>query len=239
MNNLLKRVLDLSLSIITLIALFPFMLIVMLVLRFTGDGQVFFRQTRIGYKNQPFTIWKFCTMLKNNPKVPNSSLTVKNDPRLTPVGRFLCRTKINELPQLFNVIKGEMSIVGPRPVMKCNFDVYHETVKERINNRKPGITGVASIVFRNEEELMAKSNLPTRQFYNEYIAPYKGQLGLWYLENGTITTDLKVIFITFWVILFPKSQLLFKVLKQIPENPLFHTSKGTPELAYSYKIKPI
>jgi len=238
MNNLLKRVLDLCLAIIALIIFLPFFPFIAFVLRFTGDGQIFFRQTRIGYKNQPFTIWKFCTMLKNNPNVPNSSLTVKNDPRLTKIGRFLCRTKINEIPQLINVIKGEMSIVGPRPVMKCNFVIYPKTVQERINNRKPGITGVASVVFRDEEELMAKSKLPTRQFYNEIIAPYKGALGIWYLENGTILTDLKVIFITFWVVLFPKSQLLFKALKGLPKSSLFQETLTVPDLSYAaYKAK--
>jgi len=177
-------------------------------------------------------------MLKNNPNVPNSSLTVKDDPRLTKVGKFLCKTKINELPQLINVIKGEMSIVGPRPVMECNFVIYPKKVKERINNRKPGITGVASVVFRDEEELMSKSTLPTRQFYNEIIAPYKGELGIWYLENGTIIIDLKVIFITFWVVLFPKSQLLFKTLKGLPKSSLFHETSATPDLSYStYKSK--
>ncbi len=237
MNKILKRVIDLSIAIIALIAFFPFSLIVMLVLRFTGDGQVFFKQTRIGYKNEPFTMWKFCTMLKNNPNVPNSSLTVKNDPRLTKVGRFLCRTKINELPQLINVLKGEMSIVGPRPVMKCNFLVYPIEIQQRINNKKPGITGVASVVFRDEEELMAKSELPTRQFYNEKIAPYKGQLGIWYLEHGTIATDLKVIFLTFWVVIFPKSQLLFKTLKGLPESALFEKKSLVPKRGFSYKVK--
>ena len=237
MNKLLKRLLDVSLVSIALIVFLPLLPLIILVLRLTGDGQVFFRQTRIGYQNKPFTIWKFCTMLKNNPNVPNSSLTVKNDPRLTKVGRFLCRTKINELPQLINVLKGDMSIVGPRPVMKCNFLVYPLEIQQRINNKKPGITGVASVVFRDEEQLMSESELPTRQFYNEYIAPYKGQLGIWYLENGTITTDLKVIFITFWVIFFPKSQLLFKALKGLPQNTLFEKKSLTPNRRFSYIVK--
>ena len=237
MNYLLKRLLDVSLASIALIVFLPFLPLIILMLRFTGDGQVFFRQTRIGYKNKPFIIWKFCTMLKNNPNVPNSSLTVKNDPRLTKVGRFLCRTKINELPQLINVLKGEMSIVGPRPVMKCNFLAYPVAIQQRINNKKPGITGVASVVFRDEEELMAKSELPTRQFYNEKIAPYKGQLGIWYLEHGTIMTDLKVIFITFWVVVFPKSQLLFKALKGLPESALFEKKSLVPSRRFSYKVK--
>lgn len=237
MNNSLKRLLDVSLASIALIIFLPFLPLIILMLRFTGDGQVFFRQTRIGYKNKPFTIWKFCTMLKNNPNVPNSSLTVKNDPRLTRVGRFLCRTKINELPQLINVLKGEMSIVGPRPVMKCNFLAYPIEIQQRINNKKPGITGVASVVFRDEEQLMSESGLPTRQFYNEEIAPYKGLLGIWYLEHGTIVTDLKVIFITFWVIFFPKSQLLFKVLRGLPQSALFEKKSLIPKRTFSYKVK--
>src|SRR5690606_2286133 len=109
---------------------------------------------RVGYKNKTFSIWKFATMLKNSPNMPGGLITTKKDPRITPMGGFLRKTKINELPQLINILKGDMSFVGPRPVMQKSFEQYPPEIQKIIYNVKPGLTGIGSIVFRDEEQLI-------------------------------------------------------------------------------------
>ena len=144
------------------------------------------------------------------------SLTLRNDPRITPMGGFLRKTKINELPQIINVLLGTMSVVGPRPQMQVDFDVYPEHVKKIIYNSKPGITGIGSIVFRDEEKEISDSTLPPHEHYAKYIAPYKGALEIWYQKNKSFYTDFMLIFLTAWVIVFPESQLTYKVFSDLP-----------------------
>ena len=147
------------------------------------------------------------------------SLTLRNDPRVTPVGRWLRKTKINELPQIFNVLKGDMSIVGPRPQMEVDFKAFPEPIQQVIYNVKPGITGIGSIVFRDEEKIISESELPPREVYERIIAPYKGELEIWYQKHLSLYTDLMIIFLTAWVILFPKSQLYYKIFRDLPVRP--------------------
>ena len=123
-----------------------------------------------------------------------------------PFGKFLRKTKINELPQIFNVINGSMSIVGPRPQMEVDFLVYPKNVQKLIYNSKPGITGIGSIIFRDEENDISKAVDP-KLYYREIIAPKKGKLELWYLNKISPTCDLKLIFITAWVIIFSESKM--------------------------------
>ncbi|MCE1199800.1 MAG: sugar transferase, partial [Marinilabiliales bacterium] len=127
--------------------------------------------------------------------------------------------KINEIPQLINILKGDMSIVGPRPLVDKTFDPYPQHVKERIYDVKPGLTGIGSIVFRDEEQLLSNTKLPTHQFYAEHISPYKGELELWYQKHLSFYTDWMLIFLTAWVIVFPKSDLAYKVFKDLPHKP--------------------
>jgi lipopolysaccharide/colanic/teichoic acid biosynthesis glycosyltransferase len=190
----------------------------MILLVLTGEHYIFYRQRRIGYKNREFQILKFATMLKDSPNMGTGIITVKNDPRVTFMGRFLRKTKINELPQIFNVLLGDMSIVGPRPLVEKNFKAYPEDMQALINNSKPGITGVGSIVFRDEETLISASGEDPHTFYKEKIAPYKGALEIWYLENRSLITDIKLIILTAWVILFPKSDLINKWFKNLPKR---------------------
>ena len=161
-------------------------------------------------------------MLKNSPNMPGGIITLKKDPRITPLGGFLRSTKINELPQLINIIKGEMSIVGPRPVMPISFAAYPDEIKNSIYQVPPGLTGIGSIIFRDEEALITRvknQGGDTWNFYQESIYPYKGALELWYQDHVSFYTDLMLIFLTAWVILFPKSNLPFTVFKDLPKRP--------------------
>jgi len=186
----------------------------------TGEHYVFYSQRRIGLQNRYFNILKFATMLKNSPNMGSGLITLRNDPRVTPVGKFLRMTKINELPQVFNVLLGDMSIVGPRPLVDKTFSAYPQNVQSRVYHCKPGITGVGSIVFRDEEALMSMTKIPPQEFYQKIIAPYKGELELWYQEHQSVWVDLAIIFLTGWVVLFPKSQLVFRIFKNLPKRSL-------------------
>jgi lipopolysaccharide/colanic/teichoic acid biosynthesis glycosyltransferase len=179
---------------------------------------VFFVQQRVGRGGQPFGLYKFATMLKDSPNVGTGTVTVKGDSRILPLGRFLRKTKVNELPQLLNVVMGDMSIIGPRPQTRRCFDAFPEASQSAIIRVRPGLSGVGSIVFRNEEELMDASNEPER-FYDEVIMPYKGKLEEWYVSRQGIRTYLMAVFITAWVVLFPKSRLIWRLFRGLPAPP--------------------
>lgn len=149
------------------------------------------------------------------------SITTRNDPRVLPFGRFLRKTKINELPQILNVLNGTMSIVGPRPLVEKGFLLYSEDIRERIYDLRPGITGIGSIVFRDEEKYLSVSGIDPQEFYKSKIMPYKGALELWYQDHISLVTDAKLIFLTVWVILFPRTALPYKWLKGLPPRPEF------------------
>jgi lipopolysaccharide/colanic/teichoic acid biosynthesis glycosyltransferase len=221
MYNIIKRIFDIFTSGLAMLILTPLLIPVIIGLSLTGEGYVFYRQERLGYRNKPFLIWKFATMLKNSANMPGGYLTVKKDPRLTPLGDFLRKSKINELPQLFNIFRGDMSIVGPRPVMKISFDAYPNNIKKVIYNVKPGLTGIGSIIFRDEEELI--TNVKDKggdvvNFYKNEIYPLKGELEIWYQANRSFFLDFKLIFMTAWVIFFPKSKLYKKWFKDLPKR---------------------
>jgi len=224
MYTIIKRFFDILFAALGLLLLSPVLLPIILALRLTAEGEVFYRQKRVGYQNRHFGIWKFATMLKNSPNMGTGSLTLRNDPRVTPVGRFLRKTKINELPQLINVLTGEMSFVGPRPQMQVDFDVYPAEVREKIYSVTPGITGIGSIVFRDEERLLSRPGIEPKAFYAEHIAPYKGALEMWYLRRRSFYTDLLILLLTAWAIAFPHSQLHYKVFPDLPALP--ETFKG-------------
>jgi lipopolysaccharide/colanic/teichoic acid biosynthesis glycosyltransferase len=209
-----KRLLDILLATIALILLSPILLPIMIILKFTGEHDIFYFQKRVGYKNKPFDIWKFATMLKNSPNIGTGEITLRNDPRVLPMGGFLRKTKINELPQIFNVLKGDMSIVGPRPLMEVSFKLYNEATQKNIYNAKPGITGIGSVIFRDEEKLVSEA-VDAKEMYNK-IFPFKGQLEMWYQKNASIFTDLKIIFLTAWSIVFPQNKLATKFFKDLP-----------------------
>ena len=217
-KKIFKRIIDLALVLVALLFLSPILLVCMVVLFLTGEHKVFYFQERIGKKNQPFFICKFATMLKNSPNIGTGTITTRNDPRVLPFGNFLRKTKINELPQIFNVLLGSMSVVGPRPLVVKHFDMYSNEVKEKIGEMTPGITGIGSIVFRDEEKILSESENP-REIYKDKVAPYKGALELWYQQNISFSVDIKIIILTFVIVVFPKSDLHYKMLKNLPKKP--------------------
>jgi lipopolysaccharide/colanic/teichoic acid biosynthesis glycosyltransferase len=217
MYKSIKRLTDILLSLIALIILLPLFIPIIIVLLLTGEHEVFYGQERVGYKNKPFRIWKFATMLKNSPNMGPGDVTVRNDPRVTPAGKFLRISKLNELPQLFNIINGDMSLVGPRPLMRKSFDRYSLELQQRIYNVRPGLTGIGSLIFRDEEALVTASGMDPHEFYQKVIMPHKGALEVWYQEHLSIYTDLMIIFLTAWYIVFPQSQLVYKVFPQLPK----------------------
>ena len=223
MYPVIKRFFDFLFSLIGILIISPILIPIMIGLKLTGEGYIFYEQKRVGYKNKLFNILKFATMLKNSANMAGGAITMKNDFRITPMGGFLRKTKINELPQLFNVLKGDMSFVGPRPVMKeQSFDFYPADVKAVIFNVPPGITGIGSVVFRDEEELITNAKERgenPKLYYQNEIYPYKGQLEKWYQANQSFTVDFKILFLTAWTILFPSSELVFHWFTELPQKP--------------------
>lgn len=221
MYVVVKRVCDIGLALILLILLSPLLIPIALILRFTGEGYVFYKQRRIGLGNKYFDILKFATMLKNSPNMGTGVITLRNDPRLLPLGKFLRKTKINELPQIINVLTGDMSIVGPRPLVDRTFNAYPEAIRFRVYESKPGITGIGSIVFRDEEKLISESGMDPYEFYKAHVAGYKGKLEMWYNEHKGFFVDLMIILLTAWVIIFPSSMLVYKVFKDLPKREIY------------------
>lgn len=233
MYRIAKRFLDLMLSLIALLVLSPLLIPICIALRITGEGYVFYFQKRMGLYNKKFDIWKFATMLKNSPNIGSGTITLRNDSRVTPVGRYLRKSKLNELPQIMNVVLGDMSIVGPRPLDDKAFSYYSAEVQERIYQVKPGITGIGSIVFRDEERIISASEEDPHEFYRKNIAPYKGALELWYQQKASFTLDLTIIFLTAWVIIFPKSEMHFRLFKDLPQRPDIFKSEAQIEESIS------
>ena len=202
----MQRLFDLVISGLSILVLSPLLLPIILLLRITGEGEVFFSQERMGKGGSLFSLHKFATMLKDSPNIGSGTLTVQNDPRILPLGNFLRKTKINELPQLLNVFKGDMSIVGPRPQSSRNFSAFSEDVQKNIMLVSPGLTGLGSIFF-SDEEAMLTSAVNHDEFYDSVIMPYKGQLETWYVNHASILIDLKVVYVTALKIIFPKLKL--------------------------------
>ena len=221
MYSFLKRLFDIFFSGLAILLLIPILIPVMIGLKLTGEGYVWYKQERLGINNKPFFVWKFATMLKDSASMPGGYITLRQDPRLTPMGGFLRKSKINELPQLFNIFLGQMSFVGPRPVMQISFNSYPDNVKKMIYNVKPGLTGVGSIIFRDEEQLITneKNNGgDVQNFYTNKIYPFKGKLEIRYKKNRSFKIDLIIIFITAWVILKSDSRIYEKLLKTLPKR---------------------
>jgi len=219
MYSFLKRLLDITVSFITLVILLPLFIPIIIALRLTAEGEVFYFQERIGLNNSRFQIWKFATMLKNSMNMGTGSITLQNDFRVTPIGKFLRKTKINELPQIINILKGDISLVGPRPLVTKTFSAYSAEVQEQIYKVKPGLTGIGSIIFRDEESIIsAVKEEDPHEFYKRVIAPYKGELEMWYQDHRSFFLDLQLIFLTAWVILFPESRLYEKWFKDLPKR---------------------
>jgi lipopolysaccharide/colanic/teichoic acid biosynthesis glycosyltransferase len=213
-----KRFCDFTVALLLLLLLLPILLPFILALKLTAEGYVFYFQKRIGYKNRPFDIWKFATMLKNSPNMGTGTITLRNDPRVTRVGGVLRKTKINELPQIINVLLGDMSLVGPRPLDDKAFNSYPDDIRDRVYLVRPGITGIGSVIFRDEEKIISESGMEPRECYKQIIAPYKGALEMWYQRNQSFFTDLRILFLTVWVVVFPESRLPYRLFNDLPKR---------------------
>ncbi|MCX5847587.1 MAG: sugar transferase [Deltaproteobacteria bacterium] len=198
---MMKRLFDLFLAVPAFLIFFPFGLVIALILKFTGEGWIFFVQERVGLGDSRFGLLKFATMLRDSPK--SGTITEKNDPRILPFGRYLRATKINELPQILNVIKSDMSIVGPRPLAEGEFIYYPDDIKKIILQMKPGLTGMGSLFLRNEEVILFESKKEKTRCYIEDVIPLKGALEKWYFEHRSFCVDLKIIMATALAIVAP------------------------------------
>tara|TARA_Y100000766_G_C18834472_1_gene569714 strand:+ start:239 stop:922 length:684 start_codon:yes stop_codon:yes gene_type:complete len=212
------RFFDILFSGLALLVLSPLLLPIALILKFSGEGEIFFLQDRVGKDGQVFKLFKFATMLKDSPLIGTRTITIKDDPRVLPFGKFLRKSKINELPQLLNILRGDMSIIGPRPLTKNNYSAYSDLSQRIISNVRPGLSGIGSIAFRGEEELMQEAET-SESFYSEIIAPYKGSLEEWFVQNKSLKIYFFSIFITLWVVIVPKSNILWKSFKTLPAPP--------------------
>ena len=210
---MIKRFFDIVASFIGLLIISPILIPVMIILKFTGEGEVFYLQERIGKGNKAFHITKFATMLKDSPNI--GGYTVRGDPRVLPFGRFLRKSKINELPQLWDILRGKMSLVGPRPQMTRIHNDYPENFYVVLESLRPGVTGIGSIIFRDEEAILTHA-VDKDYCYKQQIIPYKADLEIWYMENQGFFLDIALIFMTLWVIIKPNSQILYSLYPSIP-----------------------
>lgn len=219
----MTRFFDILFSGIAIILLLPFMIPIMIGLKLTGEHDIFYGQERIGKGGKPFKVLKFATMLRNSPNLAGGLYTAENDPRILPMGRFLRKTKINELPQLINIFKGDMSVIGYRPYVPVHYEQYSEDVKKVMASSRPGLSGIGSIAFRNEEEILHKFKDAKEKddFHNNVITPYKGKLETWYIRHKNLGLYFKLIFMTIDAVLHPKSKkwrTSFKDLPPVPEK---------------------
>ena len=212
------RLLDILFSTLALSLLLPLFIPVVLILRLTGEGEIFFSQKRVGKGGNLFNLLKFATMLKDSPSIGSGTVTLKNDPRVLPFGKFLRKTKINELPQLFNILFGDMSVVGPRPQTRRCFEVFPKDLQPIISSVRPGLSGLGPVVFRDEENILSE-NSKSVDFYDQVIAPYKGDVEAYYIKVIGMFSYFKIIFLTLWVVIFPKSGAVWKVFPKIPKPP--------------------
>lgn len=214
----MQRLFDIIFSTLALFLLSPLLMPITLVLRFSGEGEVFFIQKRVGKDGNCFGLFKFATMLKDSPNIGTGTITMKGDPRILPFGRFLRKTKINELPQFLNIFLGDMSVIGPRPLTKQTFSCYSAVTQDVIKLVRPGLSGVQQVVIRDEEGLMDGASASV-SFYDSVLAPYKGELEKWFVSNKSLSIYFLSILMTVWIILVPRSSLVWRVFKDLPEPP--------------------
>ena len=194
------------------------MIPIMVILKLTGEHDIFYQQKRVGRHGQEFGLLKFATMLRNSPQLAGGLYTSKNDPRMLPLGSFLRKTKINELPQLINIFIGQMSVVGYRPTVREHFEGYPAAAKEKLYNARPGLTGIGSLAFRNEEEILQNFD-NKKAFHQNVIAPYKAALECWYMDHRNLGAYFKLIFMTAYAVLRPSSNSWRMCFKDLPPVP--------------------
>ncbi len=217
----MQRVCDIIFSISACILLLPFAIPIVLILALTGEHEIFYAQSRVGENGKEFPLLKFATMLKNSPSMGTGEITIKNDPRVLPFGRILRSTKVNELPQLLNILFGQMSFVGPRPLTPKHFNFYSEHEKSIVASMKPGLTGVGSIVFRDEEGILDRfvKGPEKAEYYRTVITPYKAELEGWYKERRSLGLYFKIIAATACAVLNVPSNVYLSWFTDLPAPP--------------------
>ena len=210
------RFFDIFFSTLFILLLTPFFFIIIIFLKFTGEGEIFFLQKRVGIDEKLFKVIKFVTMLKESPHTETGSVTIKNDPRILKYGNFLRKTKINELPQLINILLGDMSFIGPRPLTLDVFNKYPLEIRKKISKIKPGLSGIGSIYFRNEENFLSSSSFQSN-FYQSLVN-YKGRLEMWYIDNISIKNYFYLIALTI-IVLFYSNINFNKIFLKLPKAP--------------------
>jgi lipopolysaccharide/colanic/teichoic acid biosynthesis glycosyltransferase len=213
------RFFDIFFSLLGILFLGPLLIPISILLLFTGEHKVFYKQNRVGKCGKVFGLLKFATMLEDSPNLPGGDITSGNDPRVLKYGNFLRKTKINELPQLINILRGDISIIGPRPLTPKNFQMYNPDVQVMISKVRPGLSGIGSMVFRDEESVIALSPKSSIKCYQEDISPYKGKLECWFIDNKSFLLYLALILITAWIVVFPKSKIIWKIFPELPSPP--------------------
>lgn len=203
-------------AVIAIVLTAPIMALTLFMLVLSGESSPILAQWRVGRSGHLFLFYKFRTMkrLKGADKGP--SLTLANDSRITFLGRFLRFSKIDEFLQFFNVLNGDISFVGPRPLMPEIFKLYDKEDQQIIASVKPGITGLGSVVFRDEQAIMVNSAKSSEQVYKQQIAPVKALLETWYVENQSLLIDFKILVITVWSVLYSRTKLVYRLFKNIP-----------------------
>jgi lipopolysaccharide/colanic/teichoic acid biosynthesis glycosyltransferase len=218
----MQRFFDIVFSGLALIVLSPLLIPVIIILKLTGEHEIFYTQQRMGKDGNLFGLLKFATMLKDSPNLGTGTITVKGDPRVLPFGRLLRKTKINELPQLINILKGDMSIIGPRPQdMRC-FIVFDKEDQENIKKVRPGLSGIGSIIFRDEESLLdGEESLEAKEyFYDHVISPYKGRVETWYVMHQNLKLYFLLIWLTVVAVLMPDKMVDFEhYFEDFPKAP--------------------
>lgn len=214
----MTRFFDILFSGLAIIVLLPFMIPIMIGLKLTGEHDIFYKQERIGKGGKPFGVLKFATMLRNSPNMAGGVLTQKDDPRILPMGKFLRKTKINELPQLVNIFIGQMSVIGPRPQAKRHYDLYSDEVKSAIDTVAPGLSGLGSVAFRDEEDML-NAVADRDHFHDTVIAPYKGALEVWFVQHRSVGVYFKLIWLTVLAVLKPSSKAWRTAFEDLPPVP--------------------
>lgn len=224
------RIRDFMMALVIISLLFPLFLAVGAVLLLTGEGELFYKQQRVGKDRKIFNIYKFSTMLKDSPNMGAGTLTMRDDPRVLPFGKILRKTKINELPQLLNIIIGNMSLVGPRPLVPSGDSLYSEKDARVIRSVVPGLTGLGSLMLRDEEKYYGHRD-DAEVLYTDVIAPYKANLEVWYVLNKTFLLDAKIIFATALSLFFPRLEMdrFFPLAPQPPEDLRIETKGSADE----------
>lgn len=212
------RFFDILFSSTAFLIVSPIFFIVIIILRFTGENKVFYLQERIGKEEKIFKLIKFVTMVENSEEI-GGDVTVKNDPRILPFGSFLRNSKINELPQLINIIVGDMSVVGFRPQTKNSFNLFSDSSRKKISKNRPGLTGIGSLYFSNEEELLDSQKGRDINFYETIIVPHKENLEIWWCKNNNLVTYFYCIFLTALAVFVSRSLVERLLWESLPEPP--------------------